>query len=253
MSNNQKFYILSTGRSGTTFLFTFFKNVYPELNLLHQLPWSRVINIIGNIPVSFKLRKKLILLAFKILKKEIVPKSSLDPLSSFSIYIYLQNNSYKNIKVVHLVRDPRDFVTSFMNWKNQSLSKTILHYLIPFWQPYPKENGVNYIKWIFMSKFEKYCWVWYYKNSLFKQLQNSCEYKLIRMEDLTKNTNMQDHLRDLVHFLELDDNVYDYQKFASHRVNKSTANKFTSFQHWTQKQKDTLQNICGDLMLEFGY
>ena len=141
MHNKVKIYFLSTGRVGTSFLYKYFNTVYPELRLSHQLQWSRIINIIGNVPLSFKFRGKLIHFAFKIFKKESVPASALDPLLSLPIYISIKNNAISNTKIVHLVRDPRNFVTSFMNWKNQSLSKKILHYMVPFWQPFPKGKG----------------------------------------------------------------------------------------------------------------
>ena len=253
MKNKVKIYFLSTGRVGTSFLYKYFNVVYPELRLSHQLQWSRIINIVGNVPLSFNFREKLIHFAFKILKKESVPASTLDPLLSLPIYISIKNNAINNTKIVHLVRDPRDFVTSFMNWKNQSLSKKILHYMVPFWQPFPFGKGIKFYRWIFMSKFEKFCWVWFYKNTLFKQLQNLMDYKLVRIEDLTKSTNNLHHMRELVRFLELKEKDYNYQNFASQPVNKSDIKEFPSYVNWSQKQKDTLQRICGDLMHEFGY
>lgn len=253
MDTSNKIYFLSTGRAGTSFLYKYFNILYPELKLTHQRRWSRIISIIGNIPLKFKYRRKLCSIAFNFLKKGRTPKSSLDPLISLSIYSILNNNKSNNLKIVHLVRDPRDFVTSFMNWKTQSLSKIILHYLTPFWQPFPANKGIPFYRWVFLSKFEKFCWVWFYKNFLFKQLENTLEYKLVIIEDLTKSDSKLENLKDLNTFLQLENKEFDFNKFSSNRVNKSNTNKFPKYNNWSQKQKNTLIKICGDLMLEFGY
>ena len=253
MDTSNKIYFLSTGRSGTSFLYKYFSSFYPEFKITHQTKWSRIINVLGNMSLSLHLKSNFNLSFFKFFKNETVPINTLDPLLSLSIYTFIKKEKIKNSKIVHLVRDPRDFVTSFMNWKNQSLSKKILHYFIPFWQAPPLGKGINIFRWIFMSKFEKYCWVWYYKNSLFKELLNKTDYKLFKFEDLTISSKKSEHIKTLTNFLELEEKTSNYQEIASKAVNKSAIKKFPSYEHWSQKQKDTLQGICGDLMLEFGY
>jgi hypothetical protein len=125
--------------------------------------------------------------------------------------------------------------------------------MIPFWQPFPLGKGLNFYRWIFMSKFEKYCWVWYYKNSLFKEFQNTANYKLIKFEDLTKSPENSKHFKELTDFLGLEDRTSNYKETALKAINKSTVKKFPSYEHWSQKQKNTLLKICGNLMLELGY
>ena len=249
MSKQEKTYILSTGRCGTSYLYKFFNKNFPELKLTHQLPGSRLINIIGNLPLPLKTRANIIKFLFHLFNKNYLLNSTLDPLRSLSIFTIIKNDHRRKAKIIHLVRDPRDFVTSFMNWKSQSLSKSILHYLIPFWQPFPKGEGFNYFRWIFMSKFKKFCWVWYYKNTLFKQLQSNQDYKLVKMEDIIKNDKT---ITEILQFLELEDKTLDSQENLK-VVNKSQKKSFPKYENWTEQQKKDFMNICGNLMTEFGY
>ncbi|MDL1974692.1 MAG: sulfotransferase domain-containing protein [Deltaproteobacteria bacterium] len=246
-------YILSTGRAGTTFLFNIFNTINSELSLTHQKRWSRTINILGNIPLPINCQIKIIYHFFKNIKNESIPLSTVDPLLSLSIFILIKNGIIKNPKVVHLVRDPRDFVTSFMNWKSQSFSKKILHNLIPFWQPFPRGKGLSFFHWIFMSKFEKFCWTWYYKNYLFKQLEGKTNYKLIKMENLTKGYNSKANVKTLARFCGLGKKEFDYEQITSHSTNKSITKCFPSYNNWSAKKQNTLKRICGELMIDFGY
>jgi hypothetical protein len=245
-------FILSTGRAGTTFLFKFFSLYFPDNTISHQVSGSRLINIIGNIPFPSFIKDKLIKTLFKLYSIDI-QKSTLDPLRSVSIASLLQETLTEEKKIIHLVRDPKKFVSSFMNWKNESFSKFLLHYFIPFWQPYPVGLNIKFFRWAFMSKFEKYCWVWYYKNSLFKQFENSPYYKLIRTEDLTKSEKIEEKIQELINFIELPVKDFDYHTLASKPINKSKSNKFPDFKNWTKKQKEIFSQICVPLMIEFGY
>ena len=253
MNKTPKTYFLSTGRSGTSFLFNFFSNFYPEFAITHQTRWSRIINILANSSFGIKNQGKFIRIILKLLKKESIPENTLDPLLSILLCLLVKHKEIKNINIVHLVRDPRDFVISFMNWKSSSIKKRILHYLVPFWQPFPQGNSISILRWIFMSKFEKYCWTWYYKNSLFKKLKKSTNYRLIRIEDLTKSPIKYDHINKLIRYLKLKEKYFDYQSISATPVNKSEKKSFPPYNYWSQKQKNCMQKICGNLMIEFGY
>ena len=160
LMDEERIYILSTGRVGTTFLHNFFNKFYPEFTITHQTKWSRIINIIGHVPLKNEIKNNFIKFSFRTLKNQEIPVTTLDPLLSFSIAHLLENENPGNIKIVHLVRHPVKFATSFMNWKSSSVRKLVLHYLVPFWQPVPVFHGVSFINWLKMSKFEKFCWIW---------------------------------------------------------------------------------------------
>jgi len=250
---NNKVYILSTGRSGTTFLSNYLKQNFPNFIIEHQKIWSRILNILGNLPIWNNDNAIYLFKIFTFLKKTTIPENTLDPLLSISLCNFINANILKDVKIIHLVRDPRDFVSSFMNWKAESISKRILHYLIPFWQPYLNDLNISFFRWLFMSKFEKYCWVWYYKNLKFMQLDKKSNYLLIKMEDITKATNNNIELSKLLNFLELKKQKNEKEVIINEKVNKSTSTNFPKYQNWKDNHKNKLNNICGILMNQLGY
>lgn len=257
MSKSQKIYFLSTGRSGSTFLYLLFKEVYPELNITHQTPGSRLLNIISNIPFPRVIRNKILNALFVLFKGQKLPESTVNPLLSMAILVLLKekNIENENIKIVHLVRDPRSFVTSFMNWKNSSLKKRILHHLMPFWQPSHRfDKNIPFKEKMKFNKFKQFCYVWNYKNSLiWRTFNNSENYKLIRLEDLTKSANKRENLYELLEFLNLPLRVFPSDAITKNKVNRSEKSRFPEYEDWSDDEKNYLYNSCGSLMRIFGY
>jgi len=84
---------------------------------------------------------------------------------------------------------------------------------------------------------------------LFKELQSTANYKLVKMEDIINNDKTT---TEIVQFLELEEKTFNSQK-ASKAVNKSQKKAFPKYENWTEQQKKDFINICGHLMFEFGY
>lgn len=250
-------YILSTGRSGTNFISKLFAQYGEDLEITHQKKGSRLINIIANLPMN---TTKLLWLLFKIFKRRDTssPESSADPLISSALYLLLKNR-YFNGKIIHLVREPQSFADSVIRWKNQSLKKKFLHHFIPFWNPNPFlfDSRISLLKLIRMNKYDKYCWIWSYKNQNFYSLKNltDIEYMLIKIEDLT-NINLEIRIRELKKISEFighswDDKIVKNINFA--KVNESKKSK-KSKNSFTQEQKNrSLKLYCQDSAVKFGY
>ncbi len=255
--NEHKFYFLSTGRCGTSFLSKIFQKYYPELGIKHQEKWSRLINIVGNLPISKKYSFFLIKKIFSLTNTHYLPQSTIDPLKSISIAKLL---SYKNLniekyKIVHLVRDPRTFVASFMNWKELSYKKKILHNFIPFWMPkYRYTNNLQPIKKSLDNKFKDFCYVWYSKNIFFyNTFCKQINYKIVRMEDLIDENKKNETFQDLIDFLNLPNKDFNYNEISSKKVNKSKKMFFPKSKNWPNEYKMFLYDLCGGLMKKFNY
>ena len=249
-----KIYFLSTGRAGTSLLYRVFDELYPDINISHQTNWSRFLNVAGNLPF----RDKSIFSLYALLKKTEIPNSTVDPLLSVPISRVIQFTKINTTeyKIIHLVRDPRTFVSSFMNWKNSSFKKKILHYVIPFWQPTQRLNsGLTIKERIAFDKFKQFCYVWTYKNDMFHRLfSNGNNYFLLRLEDLTDPVTSKKVFTELIAFLDLPlRNEMDFPDLLSKKMNVSKKKSFPGYQNWTFDQKEYLKKVCGPLMCQFGY
>lgn len=251
MSNNV--FILSTGRAGTNYLSNKISKLDPSSTELHQTKGSRRANIRANIAIKHPRYKDKIVDDLKQNKEKL--KNVIDPLKSLSYFYYLKDLQakspveFKEILIVHLVRDPRDFVRSFINWKNRKISGIIAHHLVPFWMPKPKASLARNIG---MSKFEHYCWTWKIKNELFyNAFKNESNYHLIRFEDLVSDNYVLKELLENIFNKEIS---IDAINNIGHVDKNSIASKsFHIWKQWDTKKSKKLQDICGNLMNEFNY
>ena len=248
-------YVLSTGRTGSNFLADQLNSLSGTSLISHQAGNSRLTNIKGNMALSGHLSLKTVQRTLGVSQVSSYPVSTADPLKSMSLALYLkQQTQFRDYKLIHLLRDPRNFVTSFMNWKNRKLSGLVAHHLVPYWQPNPfLLNEVGFFNWMGMSKFEHFCWIWKYKNTYFQNAfghQNN--YLQVTLEALTsKDTTV--HWKKLLEFLELpfpDDLV---SRVEQSKVNPSNKKHFLNWRSWDHRQARILDKYCGDLMGKLGY
>ncbi len=195
---------------------------------------------------------------FRLWKRTDVPYSTTDPLLSIPITILLKKESVAEkvtYKIIHLVRDPRDFVTSFMNWRRQRLRRMFLHHCVPFWQPSPllcpEYSAASRLG---MSKFEHYCWIWNFKNSFFRsEFGNGNAYFLLRSEDLFSPSKGAATFKRMLSFLGYSSVVDGFEELAITKVNPSKSKGFPRWQMWSRSQARALDRQCGKLMARYGY
>lgn len=219
------------------------------INLGHQAAGSRLLNVLGNVLEQLQLSPgKALQMATRL---GFDASSTADPLKSMLLSSLLRARILRDVKVIHVVRDPRAFVTSFMSWKNERLRRMLLHHVIPAWQPNPWLAGeCSAQEWARMTKFEHFCWIWSYKNRLFDELETLCDYRRYRLEDLTAATQQGVAIADMAGFLEfpLRSNVFD----GDAKVNRSDAS-FPEWHAWSLDLAQKLDRHCGPLMGEYGY
>lgn len=252
--NEENIYVLSTGRTGSTYLSILLKKMAPNLNFEHQKRGARLINIYSNLPFENQYYLSVMEFLFQISGRGMPPKPTVDPLLSGGILKLISRDSL-DAKVIHLVRNPAKFVESFMNWKSQSLRKKLLHHGIPFWNPVPfiHDHKISYREWMEMEKFEKFCWTWNYKNRKFIKLKEQNDYLLIRFEDLVSKDNQarNETLEQLSSFIGVSKN--NYKDLFNSKVNKSEKKYFPRYQDWNDSMKNILKRHCNDLAEDLGY
>ncbi|WP_320045058.1 sulfotransferase domain-containing protein [uncultured Desulfobacter sp.] len=253
--------VLSTGRTGTKFLSQLFTAIGLG-HISHQGKFSRTANIVGNLGLcpGFQEWSKILLKNMLTRVDRIGPTA--DPLLSIAHILLLdQNKKSSRPKILHVVRDPRNFVTSFMNWRKQRLRRMVLHHLIPFWQPNPcnMENSGGFGSYFNMSKFEHFCWIWTFKNSLFEK-----KVKEYRVESFFLKFELLMDLKDpgkkptetinaLSSFLNVPESFLIEQVKNLPVLNSSRSKVFPKWDQWTSKQATILENQCGPLMRKYGY
>lgn len=143
----KKLLFVSAGRCGTARIAEILKQYLPEeFSVQHQMPFSRLANIVGNLLYYFgqseTIKKKLyIFIISRYAKKKHFVCT--DPLTSMIIpQEYIQS---PDVCIIHLTREPNAFAQSFFNHSRVKSKSFIAHNFIPFWQIgiWPFENLFN--------------------------------------------------------------------------------------------------------------
>lgn len=258
MKDTQPILIISTGRTGTIFLSRLFADLYPDSASYHERGHSRAIQILTNLHFSHLLPKSALKFAWKILKGNEVltceKKFHIDANNFLYGLASLAPELYPNLKVLHIVRDPRMYVTSQLNFSIQKKTSFIGNYLVPFWQPNPFLVGEIPLNKAFgFTRFEKYCWVWDFKNRTMQRLESSSTpYMRIRFEDLFDTKNPEGLFQEITDFLGLPRSKNIREKFQE-PANSSKTTFFPDWHNWTTHQAAQLQSLCGEQMNAYGY
>ncbi|NWF64971.1 MAG: sulfotransferase [Chloroflexi bacterium] len=257
MTATQPLLIISTGRTGTIFLARLFGELYPNIASYHERGKSRPVQIATNLHFAHVLPKGAVKAIWRFLKGDEIKTCKKDYHLDANNFLYglasLAPELYPNLRALHIVRDPRDYVTSQLNFSRQKRTSYIANYLVPFWQPNPFLIGELPISRAFrFSRFEKYCWVWDFKNRIMSRLENSTTpYLRIRFEDLF-NENPEPAFQRIIEFFGLPPIENIREKFRE-PANTSKPTFFPEWREWTPSQAVQLQALCGAQMKALGY
>ncbi len=250
-------FIVSTGRTGTKFLATFLASHYPNVEAHHTTPWSTAINIASNAYLARLLSKRVLLGIWEALKGDRYAYTDKDIFVDSNNHLYafatVARELYPGLKVVHVVRDPRTYVRSHINWSRQRAKSLIANYCVPFWQPSPRWAAQSDGARPGLSKFEHFCWVWTFKNELMAKLQGTAhDYLCIRFEDFVHPKKAGETLAKIAEFIGLQPIVAATAE-VQQAVNSTTRQGFPRWQKWSAYRCARLDEYCGLTMKKYRY
>lgn len=161
---------------------------------------------------------------------------------------------FHNAAVVHVVRDPRTYIRSGMNFGTFRGLKGLAARLVPWWLPRPElMPGWTGPPWSRMSPAVRLAWYWAMLNAHLNRGQELYgeRYLRIRFEDLFARDGSG--LRRLTDWIGLpwDDRLV--QCANGEKVNASRDAGFPRFADWSAPLKQQVMEHCGPLMELYGY
>jgi hypothetical protein len=248
-------FILSTSRTGT-------KTLADELagdGILspHQPPYSRLLTVASNYYLHGWLpRRTLEWLVRRLREPQIMNADCRYYIQVYSLdYLPAKIISQKhpNVYVIHIVRDPRTFVRSYLNWIHSRVKSFVANKFVLGWHPSGFFTGeMHWQDWRQMDDFQRVCWHWAYKNALLKRLFEGGErYTQVKFEDLFLGPGLET-LRAMLSFVGI-----PYQnRFATiieQARNPSHKSFFPPWQDWEPELCARLDTLCGQTMARYGY
>ena len=249
-------FVLSTGRTGTKALAEGLAGdgVFSP----HQPPYSRLLTIASNYYLHGWLpESSLRWLVNKVRLPQILASDcryyvqvfSLDHLPAKIIC-----EQYPDVRIVHIVRDPRTFVPSYLNWMHTRFKSYVANKCVPGWHPSGYHVGeMSWQEWGRMGEFERVCWQWSYKNRKLEHLfSGSAHYLRIRFEDLFLGGECQSVFKSMISFMGIPYHAR-YASICQQKKNISRQVHCPRWDEWQPERQRQLLNFCGTQMVQYGY
>lgn len=166
---------------------------------------------------------------------------------------------FPNYKIIVITRDPRNWITSNMNWNKWYGNKDLLE-KYKFGRLNPKLIGDNeYInQWDKFTQFEKLCWA--YKTiytTILRNIHNDENCMLVKFEDLFNNKDKHNQLEQLIKYIvKFQNKCYNYNipnDILEKKIHKNIYNKFPQYENWDLYKKERYWKICEDIQYKLGY
>ncbi|MBD3275798.1 MAG: hypothetical protein GF372_10820 [Candidatus Marinimicrobia bacterium] len=243
LNKHNLFLILSTGRTGSTWLSKLLNNPdrgvlvkhepVPEEEHYHKIGISYPDKAQGYIQ-KLRLRE----MALRCMNTKPVIYGEVN--TNLGPFAKIIKNLIPETKVLHIVRDGKEYVRSVMNRTSYSEKDSNQHDILPV--------GFERKVWDNYSRFQKICILWSYENKLLRQHSD----KSIKYENLFDS---YDRFKDLILSpLNLDIDLSEKWKNMNNKiVNPSSEYIFPKYENWTQNQKEIFHSMCETEMRQYSY
>ena len=168
----------------------------------------------------------------------------------------LLETAFGNVRVLSIVRDPRDWVRSQMNWGSQFGSRDWA-YRLGFAKLSPGRVGDREFagSWNDMDRFSRLCWFW---RAIYTALADAAGLPFVRTEryeDLFAEDVTLSRLQDTLKFLFEDAlDLPDLDStFLRERIHRNLSYDFPHWTEWSTARAAELEAICGPVMRQFNY
>lgn len=256
-------FIVSTGRTGTEFLARFFNSLSSDIDARHE-PDPDFLKL----GVEYAKGKVFFEKACRIIKKGRLWICDEVKKRDKNIYIEANNRFFSLIpvlrkvfpkaKIIHIVRDGRDYVRSVMN-RNYYTPQDKIYYkkdlrlqAIDF----PEDLYNN--KWKNMSRFEKCCWEWVKKDSFIHEtIKDDPLAETFKFEDIFYKKDGIEKVWQMGDFMNLDVDrdylEYQWKELIDKKINLSKTYKFPGWDKWDEKMRKQFMDIAGGHVKKYGY
>ncbi len=145
------------------------------------------------------------------------------------------------VTFIHVVRDGRDFVRSVMSRGTYAGNHPVYRNFVP---PPIDEYAA---RWESLTEFEKSCWAWSWSNRDLRNLVGTT----VRFEDLL--ASYDDFSEYVLKPLGIDVSAKIWEESVRRPANRTSNYLMGKWDTWTEEERHTFCEICGDEMLRNGY
>lgn len=251
-------FILSTGRTGTTWLASVFEHA--GARAVHE-PGPRWLRLVGNAHAAGAMTRERAARIVRRVRLELVSPPTFDGrpfVEANSLVSGLAGpllDAFADAHVVQIVRDPVGYVGSALAWGQYRLAGRVLN-VVPYrrlaapqfdpWSP------VARMRWARRDQFDRLCWTWMAQNRAMRtQGEGNPRFSIVRFEELTDRDAGTSTLHRLFGLASLDADVDAAVRGANSMKNESAPRAAKVV--LDDAQIDRLRTVCRDEAAHYGY
>jgi len=242
-NGQQMAFIFSTGRTGTDFFTTLFNEQVSNAWSLHEPNpafRARSYQLVSRAPNLYKK------LYFKIPRqwrhRKHPEKWYVETNYHLFAAIPLIRSTFPAGKLVHIVRDGRKVVTSWLNRYRYITNDHIT--------PYDLTQNPARASWKQWNPLQKLSWYWKTVNEMVESQDPDL---WLKFENIFQGPEHKDLFTLLEHLPGIDYDEAEIKALAGQSVNKNSIKFFPDYEGWPQFWKDQFWEIAGDTMTHYGY
>ena len=169
---------------------------------------------------------------------------------------------YDNYNIIHVVRSPQSWLNSNLSWGVMFGKRDWVNNLwpIPSKRLNPKMiHDIQYEKeWDSFSNFQKLCWTWKTINEIIlKSIEKDTHAITVKFEDLFISDDKYVNLQEMLgHATDFPGKKFPFvipENILEQKVHQSSSSSSPEKNEWSSEMKESLKNICGDLMQKLDY
>ncbi|MFW6046514.1 MAG: hypothetical protein ACOCP4_01840 [Candidatus Woesearchaeota archaeon] len=257
--------ILSTGRTGTKFMASYFNNYIKNFYAAHE-PFPKI-DLLASRYFTSKIStdsvKKKIEWRRQFIQRELYKTQQENYLESnpaFWSLIPIMREILPNIKIIHIIRDGRTWLRSAYSRKIDSKGKYKKNRHGIIWRFTADEIPTDeyYGKWSEMDIIEKLAWIWKTKNeTILNDIEDDPKAITIKFEEVFSKENNYKGITDIINFINHDwtvePTISDCSEPLKNKENKSPQFTLPKYQKLNNTQQKSFETIAGNLMEKMSY
>ncbi len=247
-----KYFIISTGRTGTKFLARFINGFDSTLSL-HE-PHPDFVNLgvdyasgkVSEEKASRRIERGRRVLC-KLVKKQGASRY-VEPNNRLFSLIDVLEKVFDDIKIIHIVRDGRDYVRSGMSrgwYKEVDIDIRL--------EASEFEDDEYRDRWEEMSRFEKICWRWQKKDGfIYRSLEGKDNYIRVKFEDIFEGDNYTG-LKKICEYMNIPKKEVkrNIELMMDNKINATKEYEIPHWSEWGKEMIETFEEIAGEHMKRY--
>ncbi len=250
--------VVSTGRTGSKALAHYLNEAFTGVRALHEPRPSYRLRIYSGARLAGKVSPDRLVKVLTKARRRLVEQIRAAVYVESNPFLYgfvdVFPDVFERAKVVHVVRDPRTYIPSALNFRSHQGVKRLANSILPYWVIKPESVRPGPTRtWAQMTAVEWQAWVWDLINRHISQAarQYGDDYLFVRYKDLMRPDGSG--IRKLADWIGAEESLGILDQLLKTKVNASRSEEVPSWDRWKEEDRQLVAKYCGSLMERYGY